>query len=385
MDNSCQTVTNWVPPVNAETGQFQLRWMDGLILNLRTGYPSDTASWRPPRALPCNPFFLALPDRYSVVVPLPEKALISRIRRRVRPRGFNLVQGIGDDCAALRLPAGHEALITTDFTLEGVHFRREWHAPEVVGRRCLTRGLSDIAAMGGCPIAAFLSLALPHDLPQRWVDRFLEGLLQLADEFAIPLAGGDTAESRSGILVDIVVLGSVPRGQAILRFGARPGDSICVSGELGGASAALQLLFAGEKICPQDFPRHFHPTPRIAVGEALRGKATSMIDLSDGLSTDLAHICEESGVGAEIEASQIPRAKVGTKHQPVALDLALHGGEDYELLFTAPARKPIPARLAGVPIHRIGRITSGSGITLVQENGKKQKLKPAGWEHFRNR
>jgi thiamine-monophosphate kinase len=327
--------------------------------------------------------FFLLAGRYSVTVPLHEKALISRIRRSAGRRGSRLVQGIGDDCAVVRIPDGHEALVTTDFTLEGVHFRREWHPPEVVGRRLLTRGLSDIAAMGGSPVAAFLSLALPRALPQRWVDRLLMGLLQLADEFATPLAGGDTAESRSGILADIIVLGSIPRGKAILRSGARPGDCIYVSGELGGASAALQSLFAGEKVRPRDFPRHFHPTPRIAIGESLRGKVTAMIDLSDGLSTDLAHICEESGVGAELEATRIPRAKVGSGCQLVSLDLALHGGEDYELLFTAPARKPLPARIAGAPIHRIGRITSGRRLTLVREDGKKQKLKPAGWEHFR--
>jgi thiamine-monophosphate kinase len=309
--------------------------------------------------------------------------MITRIRRIARWRGSQIIQGIGDDCAALRIPAGHEALVTTDFTLEGVHFRREWHPPEVVGRRCLTRGLSDIAAMGGRPIAAFLSLAVPRDLPQRWVDRFFKGFLQLADEFATPLAGGDTAESKSGILADIVALGSVPRGKEILRSGARPGDLIYVTGELGGATAALRLLFAGKKIQPRDFPRHFHPTPRIAIGERLRGKATAMIDLSDGLSTDLAHICEESHLGAEIEATRIPRARIGSNRQPVPLDLALHGGEDYELLFTAPARKSIPPRIAGVPISRIGRITSGRGIVLVQEGAKKQKLKPAGWEHFR--
>ena len=270
--------------------------------------------------------------------------MITRIRRSARRRGSQIIQGIGDDCAALRIPTGHDALVTT---------------------------------------AAFLSLAVPRDLPQHWVDRFLKGLLNLADEFATPLAGGDTAESKAGILADIVVLGSVHRGKAIRRSGARPGDSIYVTGELGEASAALKALFAGEKIRPRDFPRHFHPTPRIAVGESLRGKATAMIDLSDGLSTDLAHICEESRVGAEIEAARIPRAVVGAKRQPVSNDLVLHGGEDYELLFTATARTRIPARLVGIPIHGIGRIIPGRGIALVHEGGKKQKLKPAGWEHFR--
>jgi thiamine-monophosphate kinase len=145
-----------------------------------------------------------------IAMPLPEKALIAGIRGAVRKSKGAVVTGIGDDCAVLRPPDGHEILVTTDFTLERVHFRREWHPPEVVGRRCLTRGLSDIAAMGGQPLAVFLSLALPGKLPQNWVDRFMEGLLALSREFKVPLAGGDTAQSPREILADIIVLGSVP-------------------------------------------------------------------------------------------------------------------------------------------------------------------------------
>src|SRR6266850_2984566 len=146
-------------------------------------------------------------NRYSgSVVPLTERALIFQIRRTAIKRA-GVATGIGDDSAVLRLPPGHEVLVTTDFTLEGIHFRREWHAPESVGHRCLTRGLSDIAAMGGEPIAAFLSLALPNDLPQKWVDGFLRGLLRIAAKSGVSLAGGDTAESPDGILADIVVVG----------------------------------------------------------------------------------------------------------------------------------------------------------------------------------
>lgn len=293
--------------------------------------------------------------------------------------------GIGDDCAVLRLPPGHEILVTTDFTLEGRHFRREWHAPEVVGHRCLARGLSDIAAMGGEPLAAFLSLALPGKLPQAWVRRFTSGLLALASEFKVTLAGGDTAESPAGILADIVVVGSVPKGNAILRSGAKPDDQIYVTGELGGSSAALTVLLSGKKIRPQDFPRHFRPIPRLAVGRVLREKAlaSAMIDLSDGLSTDLAHICEESGVGAEIGAPAIPRAKVGRSRASVDLQLALDGGEDYELLFTARPGKHIPNRIAGVPVTLIGRVTRGKKAVLVHENGVRRTLPARGWEHFR--
>ena len=177
-------------------------------------------------------------------LPLPEKSLIGRIRRGVRRSGA-VVAGIGEDCAVLRVPRGHEVLVTTDFTLEGVHFRREWHPPEVVGWRCLTRGLSDIAAMGGEPRAAFLSIALAGEVAQRWVDRFLKGLLDLAQEFGVPLAGGDTAQSAGGIQADIVVVGSVPKGKAVLRSGARPGDHIYVTGELGGSAAAIAGLRKG--------------------------------------------------------------------------------------------------------------------------------------------
>jgi thiamine-monophosphate kinase len=317
-------------------------------------------------------------------VPLAEKALISRLRQAARRRNGRLVTGIGDDCAVLRWPSGEDALVTTDFSLEGIHFRREWHPPEVVGHRCLTRGLSDIAAMGGNPVVAFLSLALPRNLSQNWVDRFLKGFLALADEFKVSLAGGDTAESPAGILADIMVLGSVPTGKAILRSSAHPGDRIYVTGELGGASAGLQKLFAGQKVRPQDFPRHFHPVPRVSIGRFLRerGLANAMIDLSDGLSTDLAHICEESAVGAEILATAIPRATIGRDGNEVEPHHALHGGDDYELLFTAPRGKRVPSRIADLPVTLIGHIQRRKNMVLRNDHGVGIELKPQGWQHF---
>ncbi len=319
-----------------------------------------------------------------IAMPLPEKSLIQGIRHASRLAGKSVRVGIGDDCAVLRPPAGHEILVTTDFTLEGIHFRREWHSPEVVGQRCLTRGLSDIAAMGGKPLAVFLSLALPGKLPQKWVDGFMRGLLALAREFDVPLAGGDTAQSPQGILADIVVLGTVPKGTAVLRSGARQGDRVYVTGELGGGSAALTEFLAGRKPRAQDFRRHFHPVPRLAVGAILRARGipTAMIDLSDGLSTDLGHICDESGGGAEIVGDDIPRARVGRKRELVDLKLALHGGEDYELLFTAPARRRVPAGIDGVPVTAIGRITRGRRMLLRTTDGV-EPLHPQGWEHFR--
>ena len=316
-------------------------------------------------------------------LPLNEKSLIAGIRNRQRPRR-GVIEGIGDDCAILHTPAGNEMLVTTDFSLEGIHFRREWHSPEVVGHRCLTRGLSDIAAMGGEPIAAFLSLALPRNLPQSWVDRFLRGFLKLAQAFKVSLAGGDTAESPGGVLADIVVVGATPKGTAIRRSGARPGDRIYVTGKLGGSAAALDLLFAGHKLRARDFHQHFHPMPRIEVGRFLREhKLTSaMIDISDGLSTDLAHICQESGVGAEVLADAIPRSVIGSPAHEVDLHFALHGGDDYELLFTAPHRKLVPARIAGVRITEIGQIKPGKDVVLRNRRDKACKLKAGGWQHF---
>lgn len=312
-------------------------------------------------------------------MPLPERKLIERIRAHARARVPHLPVGIGDDCAVLRPPRGHEVLVTTDFTLENIHFRRDWHSAESAGHRCLARGLSDIAAMGGEPLAAFLSLALPADLPQRWADGFLRGLLKLGATFKVPLAGGDIAQSPAGVLADIVVVGSAPRGRALLRSGARAGDAIYVTGSLGASAAAIQLLRAGKKLRPGQHRAHFYPEPRIAAGRVLRERhlASAAIDLSDGLSTDLSHICEESGVGAVVYAESVPVTKGAT------LELALHGGEDYELLFTAPPRTRVPAEIAGLAVSRIGEIIRGNGVFLADRQGRRRPMPPRGWEHFR--
>jgi thiamine-monophosphate kinase len=325
---------------------------------------------------------------------LPEKALIAQIRRLAKSSSQAgilssnriVFTGIGDDCAVLRLAPGQEFLVTTDFSLEGIHFRRDWHPPESVGHRCLTRGLSDIAAMGGKPVAAFLSLAVPKDLPQSWVGRFSRSLIRLAEKFGVTLAGGDTAESPSGILADIIVVGTAPRGKSVLRSGARPGDRIFVSGKLGGSAAAvLRMRKKGKKKPnPWEYSRHFYPEPRVELGRILRENrlASAMIDTSDGLSTDLAHLCEESGVGAELDAALIPRASVGKPAHNVDLDLALHGGEDYELLFTAPPAKRVPSKIGGVTLTQIGRITRPPKVYLRDARGIARELKPQGWEHF---
>ncbi len=246
---------------------------------------------------------------------------------------------------------------------------------------------------GGEPAAAFLSLALPRDLPQSWVGRFARGLIGLAERYGVTLAGGDTAESPNGVLADIVLVGTVPKGKSALRSRAQAGDRIYVSGELGGSAAAVGVMRkemrkkSKRKPNPREYLRHFFPEPRVELGRVLRerGLVSAMIDTSDGLSTDLAHVCEESGVGAEIAAELIPRASVGKPSRQVDLQLALHGGEDYELLFTASPGKRVPSRIAGVPITHIGHITRGRKLFLRNRDGVGYELQALGWEHFRRR
>src|ERR1700753_3370950 len=231
-----------------------------------------------------------------------ERELIAKIRKQAllkgrRKRGI-LSLGIGDDCAILRPRSKQEIVVTTDLSRENVHFRRDWHPPQSVGHRCLARGLSDLAAMGARPEAAFLSLALPLALTGAWMDDFFDGFMTLAKRFRVPLAGGDMAKSPT-VVADIVLLGSVPRGKALLRSGARAGDLIYVTGALGGSAAELSALrrkpghFIGKD--KQGQP-HLYPEPRLGAGRKLMGLAKAAIDLSDGLSTDLAHLCEESGL-----------------------------------------------------------------------------------------
>jgi thiamine-monophosphate kinase len=339
-----------------------------------------------------------------------ELELIERIRGRwtagaARGRVTNVALGIGDDCAILRPPRGHEILVTTDFTLEGRHFRRDWHPPESVGHRALARGLSDLAAMGARPLAAFLSLALPGEMlttaaGRRWLERFFAGLTGLGRQFGVPLAGGDTSESPCGlVLADIVLVGSAPAGQALRRSGGSAGEILYVTGALGGAAAELAgMVRRGKKRQPTlpqrpgkdgppDFVEHpqLLPQPRVAAGMELlrRHLATAAIDLSDGLSTDLAHLCHESGVGAEVFAAELPIHPLALHAAPErTIGLALNGGEDYELLFAAPTAVRMPSSVAGVPITRIGNLVHGKAISLVDSAGSKRPLQPGGWEHF---
>ena len=324
-----------------------------------------------------------------------ELALIEQIRRGSRGRFRGLALGIGDDCAILRPAAGDEVLVTTDLSLEGRHFRRDLHPAVSVGHRCLARGLSDLAAMGAVPMAAFLSLALPREMlatswGRRWVEGFFRGLRELGDRYRCPLAGGDTAEAPAGlVLADITLVGTAPAGKALRRRGGRAGDALYCTGRLGGAAAELERMLARGKMVrlggSGEHPQLF-PQPRLAVGVALRrrGIAAACIDLSDGLSTDLGHLCAESGVSAEVEESALPvhplAARLGGAR---ALELALNGGEDYELLFSAGADVKVPRSVAGVAITRIGRLARGRGVTLIRVDERREVLRPRGWEHFR--
>ncbi len=332
--------------------------------------------------------------------PFTERALIAAIRNRVHkslPTGQGILAlGIGDDCAVLRPRRKQDLVLTTDFSLENVHFRRDWHPPASVGHRCLARGLSDLAAMGARPEAAFLSMALPLSLTRgkasdAWLQGFLDGFLHLAERYKVPLAGGDTARSPGGksglISMDIVLIGSVKRGKAMLRSGARPGDILCVTGALGGSAAELEALgrrpaaFRSLESGSTAGHPHLYPEPRLAAGRKLmrRGLATAAIDLSDGLSTDLSHLCDESGLAAEIQAESVPVDARATLQQ------ALHGGEDYELLFTVPQRSAIPRHIGGVEVHAIGRMKKpGKGPQVeISESGRSTALVAAGYEHFR--
>jgi thiamine-monophosphate kinase len=327
-----------------------------------------------------------------------EVALLEAIRERagsVSLGGLSL--GIGDDCALLAPRRGEELAVTTDLSIAGRHFRLDWHQPESVGHRALARGLSDLAAMGARPVAAFLSLGLPRELTigtarrPAWVQRFLDGLLALAELHKTALAGGDLAESPVAV-ADIVLVGAVPRGRALLRSGAKPGDLLYVTGALGGAAAGLarlaELASPGganppripKKLAAQLAP-HLYPQPRIPQGLWLqrRGLASAALDVSDGLSTDLAHLCKESKVAAEVDAALVPLG-LGAD-----LTQALNGGEDYELLFTAAAAARVPRSIAGIEITRIGRIVKRRAgrpaITLLTQQGP-QPLEPHGWEHF---
>lgn len=306
--------------------------------------------------------------------------------------GASLDLGIGDDAALFRLKAGYQTILTCDWFLEGTHFLREKHLTDSVGWKSLARAISDVAAMGGVPRCFLLSLALPRTHTGRWLDQFLSGLRRAARRFECPLAGGDTTR-REEILINVTVVGEVRTGRVIRRSGARAGDILLVSGRLGEAELGLQMLKRSKGHGDRRNPltrKHLYPEPRVALGQWLTDTrlASSMMDLSDGLSSDLPRLCVASGVGARVEMTKLPMVRASNylpKGGRSLIHHALHGGDDYELLFTVPRRllSRIPAVFEGAPLTAIGEITNSKKLLLIHRGGRAQPLLPGGWDPFR--
>jgi thiamine-monophosphate kinase len=327
----------------------------------------------------------------------PENQLIDKIlgkSSRSNELKSGLRVGIGDDAALFVPRSGYETILTCDWFLEEIHFLRDRHPADSVGWKCLARATSDVAAMGGTPRCFLLSLAIPNELTGRWLTDFLEGLRRASRKLGCPIAGGDTTR-QNRVLINVTVVGEVRRGQALLRSGAKPSDTIYVSGRLGEAEAGLAALRATRgKIRSNDpkLRKHLYPEPRIALGQWLAEHrlATAAMDLSDGLSTDLPRLCTSSRVGATIDESKLAVAAVESDSVPKwnkRLALALNGGDDYELLFTVAPNKThkIPSTYQGLKLTAIGEIVRGSAIEVKRPNAKSSPLKPAGWDPFRSK
>jgi thiamine-monophosphate kinase len=334
---------------------------------------------------------------------LGESGLIARLKTILPTASPDLLIGIGDDCAAIKLDDNRLLLATCDIQVEGEHFHRYYFTPYQIGRRALAVNLSDIAAMGGKPTFVFISLGLPPDLPTEDFDDLQRGIADIANEFGVIVAGGNLSRSPAGLIVDIFLLGETTSDRLLTRSGARPGDRVFVTGHLGASIAGLRLLQAihanpdKSELAPRSsqlVTAHTQPTPRIAAGQAIAasGWATAMIDISDGLAADLGHLCEQSGVGAEIRQTSLPippeLPEVAAAWGVSPLDLALYGGEDYELLFilkpdTSDAVIAAINESAGVTITEIGRILpKEDGCRLLSDSVARIPLPPRGWDHF---
>jgi thiamine-monophosphate kinase len=328
-----------------------------------------------------------------------EDQLVQRTGRAIPSlSGGALRLGIGDD-AALIAPTGHsEWVLTCDQFLEGIHFFADSHPPDSVGYKALARATSDIAAVGATPRFFLLTLALPSDKTGAWFNAFLRGMGRAARQMGLRLAGGDTTKNAK-ISISVTVLGEIAPGRAVTRAGARPGDIIYVSGKLGRAQLGLELLRRKlDRLPPfRHFLRpHLYPQIRLKLGAwlALHRFPSAMMDISDGLSTDLARLCRASDVGARIRANRVPSVAVppsvarrlGRLHAD-PLQMALHGGDDYELLFTVPPRRVKRlGRARGLrELIPIGEITRSERILLVSEDGAAKLLQPGGWDPFRHK
>lgn len=300
---------------------------------------------------------------------------------------------VGDDCAVLPKDLVSSLLVTSDLLVEDIDFKLDWTTPELLGNKALAVSLSDIAAMGGEPEWALLSVGIPETLwNSKFLDLFYDGWHELAREYGVKLVGGDISRSPSKLFIDSTVGGSVARDKAILRSGASPGDSIYVTGPLGAAAAGLRLLSENVRVSIGESDEHYpilmkqlKPTPQIECGKLIgaNGIASAMIDISDGVSSDLAHICRASGVGAVINANDIPFDSglidiAGSING--MLNLALHGGEDFELLFTVPPEKIFMPELED--FFRIGEVTANIGAIELIRDGEAELLPPGGYRHF---
>lgn len=326
-----------------------------------------------------------------------EESIVREIARAARTSGrptrkSGVEVSIGDDAAIWRPKKGFDTVLTTDWFLEGTHFWRDWHPAEAVGWKCLMRAASDVAAMGGDPRCFLLSLALPASCAGTWLNGFLQGLMKAARRLKCPLAGGDTTRNDR-VLININVLGEVRNGRAVRRNGAKPGDRIFVSGRLGEAELGLKMARQLRKVGggPRSplLSKHLRPEARIELGKwlATNRLATAMMDISDGLSSDLTRMCIASQVGAEIGLGRIPVAagQFRAKSSPRELtQAALHGGDDYELLFCVADRdrKRVPKVFRGLALAEIGRVTKQGAIKLAESSGKIVPLRPLGWDPF---
>jgi len=311
--------------------------------------------------------------------------LIARHFTRSTP---GAVLGVGDDCALLAPTLGMQLAVSSDMLLEGRHFSPQ-DSPAGIGHKSLAVNLSDLAAMGATPRWATLSIALP-EADDAWLTAFARGFFRMADQHGIELVGGDT--TRGALTISITVIGEVPPGQALRRDGAQAGDDVWVSGVIGSAALALAYrqgrLFMEQIDAARVLPALYLPTPRVELGIALRGIASSAIDISDGLLADLGHILQRSQVGAALEFAALPTLPVAQAylHEKVAVDCVLAGGDDYELCFTAAPDKRDAVRsaaeTAGVTVTRIGRTTAESGLTVIGTDGQPLPIEHTGYDHF---
>jgi thiamine-monophosphate kinase len=302
-----------------------------------------------------------------------ENQLIARIRTLFS--NVSAAVGIGDDAAVVDLPKGFSTILCSDLLVENTHFRRSTHPPDSVGFKSIAVNVSDIGAMGGMPCYCLLSLAVPSELDPAWIESFFDGFLSACESFEVQLLGGDSSVAE-GIFIDVSMIGQVRPGCAVRRQGAKVRDGVYVTGKLGESALGLELLSQG-KIKHDAVRRHLYPNPRHQVARRIAPDVNAMIDVSDGFSIDLGHILEESGVSARIEQSAIPCAP------DASIRLALQGGEDYELIFTASGL--FPDEIEGVPITRVGEVIESRGSDeayLVTDAGE-EILRKTGWQHFR--